>query len=138
MTPSLGCRGSCPDCCLWSRTLNQTCVKERSSCCCSGYCWPPSHPAKSQHPSHHLHHQTQKTICICEFNYTPYFEEQLPTLTGESLIDIKESARVSISLPFLSLLRATTLGWLMEISMSGGLISAIFISSSSDDSSSES
>lgn len=40
--------------------------------------------------------------------------------------------------PFLSLLSVTTLGWLMEISMRGGLISAIFISSSSSDSSSES
>ena len=41
-------------------------------------------------------------------------------------------------LPFLSLLKVTTLGWLMEISIRGGLISAIFISSSSSDSSSES
>lgn len=114
---SRGCTGSCPGCCLWSETPSQTCAMETNSCCCSGCCWPRCHPARSRH---HLWTRSLTIKRLCKVGFT------IVMLVFKEL------------LPFLSLLKVTTLGWLMEISMSGGLISAIFISSSSSDSSSES
>lgn len=109
------CRESCPDCCLWSETQSQTCVMGMSSCCCSGCCWPQCHPVKNPH------HLSIRNIFVNIIHVLHLY--------------IKH---VDFFLPFLSLFKVTTLGWLIEISIRGGLISAIFISSSSSESSSES
>lgn len=117
---SQGCTESCPDCCLWSETLSQTYAMGMNSYYCSGCCWPQSHPTKSLHRLL----TRKKLLLMLLFSIFSTYNITLQ--------------RTQTFLPFLSLLKVTTLGWLMEISIRGGLISAIFISSSSSDSSSES
>ena len=113
LLPVRECRESCPDCCLWSETQSQTCVMGMSSCCCSGCCLPQCHPVKNRH------HLSIRNIFV-------------------NIIHVLHSYLKHVDLPFLSLFKVTTLGLLIEISIRGGLISAIFISSSSSESSSES
>lgn len=58
---------SCPGCCLWLKTPSQTCGMVRNSYYCSGYCWPPSHPATSLRLYCHLNQDRQENtlVCVC-------------------------------------------------------------------------
>lgn len=155
-TPSLACTESCPDCCRWSKTQSLTSAMATSSCCCSGCCWLRCRPAKNQH---HLLKtditfikvRLQFSLNQIRIDFLLAFFSKDEITENTSMIEIDSSASPSgplekkknlltseikfYGLPFLSLLRVTTLGWFMEISISGGLISAIFISSSSESSS---